>query len=147
MKCYKLLLFLLLPAITSCRRTIVVTCTAPQIVLQQQGYTPSEWDTIITRVYDTGYQLPMVADTFVANNVTNELLISPDMAKPKDFLIFLPSVNRTYRLYDIKITPRTVTITKGEQTTCYDDISFTLDSTVVSGLSVATGKVYAQLKK
>ncbi|MBW7913083.1 MAG: hypothetical protein H3C54_05135, partial [Taibaiella sp.] len=77
------------------------SCKVPAIVLQQEGFSASEWDTIITTVYEPDFQYLIASDTFITTDITNELLVTPDIHSPKDFSVFLPSVNRVFLIYDI----------------------------------------------
>lgn len=123
------------------------SCKVPAIVLQQEGFTATEWDTIITAVYEPLFQQPSVSDTFIATDITNELYITPDINNPKDYAIFLPSVNRTFRVYDIGFFTNYQQAPEGQQPDCYHDISLTLDSNRINNLETTTGRVYVQLKK
>lgn len=147
MKLYQLVPILLLVAACKKPGTTMYSCKTPQILLYQEGYSAAEWDTIITQVYEPGYQLPVLTDTFVAADIANQLLISPVANEPKDFLIILPSVDTTYRLHDIKIATRSNIATTGQQPDCYHGISFILDGKPMTDLIVSDGKVYASLKK
>lgn len=147
MKMYHLLLIVLFATACNKHRTTSYNCKTPQILLYQEGYGVTEWDTIITEVYEPGYQLPVVADTFIAADIANQLLITPIIDQPKDFLISLPSVDTSYRLYDIVIITRSMTAPAGQQPDCYHDISFMLNGNPTGSLKVSDGKVYAALKK
>lgn len=103
---YLLLLLTYLLCVTACRKTYTYTCNDPQIVIEQQGYDSTEWDTVIVRYFDRGYTTHKKDDTFVAGNIDNVLLLSPG-TNGDDLEIYLPSVNCTYRLSDIRITENT----------------------------------------
>lgn len=136
--------------IPSCRKPpeiVTCQCTTPGIVLQQQGFDATEWDTIITIVYEPDSPYRVASDTFITTDITNELLITPDIDSPKDFVIFLPSVKRVFTVTDIRIIARYEQAPKGRRPTCYNDISFNLDNQLISGLDTSTGRVYAQLTR
>lgn len=124
-----LLLFLLL-LLTACRKSQTYICSTPQILLQPEGFTEAEWDTVITRVYNPDFKEPYIADTFLATALDDVLLITPYTDDEKDFEVFLPSINKSYRLYDIVITPRTEQGGKNDEPECYHDINMMLDGTV-----------------
>ena len=148
MKPYYLLFLLFLT--NACRKPVSMvpySCKVPAIVLQQEGFTATEWDTIITTVYEPDFQYPIASDTFISTDITNELLVTPDIHSPKDFSIYLPSVNRVFLLNDIIFLTRYEQAPEGQRPDCYHEISFNLDDKQVSGLDVSTGRVYAQLKK
>lgn len=100
----------------------------PQIVLQQEGYTETEWDTVVTRVYEPGFKEPVITDTFVAKKPDDVILITPEQNNLKDFEVHIPAVNATHRLYDIDIEVATAEVS-GENSTalCYHSISYLLD--------------------
>lgn len=123
------------------------SCRTPQIVLQQQGFDQAEWDTIITTVYEPGFLYPIASDTFVTTDITNELLITPDINSPKDFAIFLPSVNKIFLVHDISFINRYQNAPEGQKADCYHDINFSIGDELVTGLNTATGHVYARLRK
>lgn len=143
MKPYIFIIFTLV-VLTSCRKKYTYTCTEPQLVLQQQGYSPAEWDTIIIRYFEKGYTQLTDADTFVADS-TNEVLLLDPGNDTKDLEIHLPSVNRSYRLYDITVTPVTYEDDQYSAVECYSDISYMLDGQFFSHIN--TPVVYADLLK
>lgn len=126
---------------------VTYRCSTPEIVLQQQGFDATEWDTIITTVYEPDFLYPIASDTFITTDITNELLIAPDLHSPKDFSIFLPAINRVFLVHDISFLTRYEQAPKGRRPECYHDISFNLDDQLISGLDASTGRVYAQLAK
>lgn len=150
MKLRHLSFIVLLITLSACGKTKWGTyaCTTPNIILQQAGYDHTEWDTIITYVYEPGFSSVFIIDTFVTETVNNELLIAHDVNNPKDYEIFLPSVNRSYKVYDIKDIPKTAKLPVDQpDKTCYNDISFFVDGEEISGLNSSGGTVYTQLKK
>lgn len=132
MKTEYLLFAALLLLLASCRKTYTYTCTNPPILIRQEGYDSTAWDTVITLVYNKGYLPPVIADTFITTDITNELLIVPSATDPKDFEIFLPSVNRTYKVYNIQLTIRTTEVEQGQQGSCYNGVSFLADGEAFS---------------
>lgn len=112
---------------TSCRKTYTYSCVNPKFVLEQQGYYSAEWDTIITRVYNKGYLPPVITDTFIAVNLTDVLTINLDEQDLKDFEVFLPSVGRTYQLYNVEITSRSAQTSDDNPLVCYNDMTYMLD--------------------
>jgi hypothetical protein len=145
---YNLLFLLFL--LGACRKPaqmVPYSCKVPAIVLQQEGFTATEWDTIITTVYEPDFLYPIASDTFITTDITNELLITPDIHSPKDFSIFLPSVNRVIIVNDIGFITRYEHAPEGQRPDCYHDISFNLDDRLVSGLDASTGRVYVQIRK
>lgn len=143
-------LFFLLCLLGACRkpvRMVSYSCKVPAIVLQQEGFAVTEWNTIITTVYEPMFQQPSVSDTFIATDITNELYITPDINNPKDYAIFLPSVNRTFLIYDIIFLTRYQQAPEGQRPDCYHDVSLTLDSKGINNLQTTTGRVYIQLTK
>lgn len=148
MKRYYLLFPLFL--LGACRkpvRMVPYSCKMPAIVLQQHGFSTTEWDTIITTVYEPDFQYPIASDTFITTDITNELLITPDIHSPKDFSIFLPSVNRVFLIYDIGFFTHYQQAPEGQQPDCYHDVSLTMNSEGFYNLQTTTGKVYILLKK
>ena len=148
MKPYYLLFLLFFTA--ACRKPVNVvsySCKVPAIVLQQEGFTATEWDTIITTVYEPDFQYPIASDTFITTDITNELLVTPDIHSPKDFSIYLPSVNRVFLIYDIGFFTHYQQAPEGQQPDCYHDVSLTMNSEGFYNLKTTTGKVYIQLKK
>lgn len=143
----QLILIILLLSTTACRRTYTHICSTPNIILQQNGYDATEWDTIITRVINVEFQEIEAVDTFIATDVTNELLITPDFERKLAFEVSLPSVNKTHYIHGIEIIPKTEEVKKGLELECYHDIYFEIDNQPISGLSTANGRVYAQLEK
>lgn len=123
------------------------SCKVPAIVLQQEGFTATEWDTIITTVYEPDFLYPIASDTFITTDITNELLITPDIHSPKDFSIFLPSVNRVFLIYDIGFFTHYQQAPEGQQPDCYHDVSLIKNSEGIYNLKTTTGRVYIQLKK
>lgn len=139
-------LFALPLFIVSCQKTTTYQCTTPAIVLQQEGFTASEWDTVITTVYTSGFRPPMVADTFVAKSLTDELLIKPDGFQ-RDYAIYLPSVNKLYRVYGILVFENTQERTKkGDYSECYDRVSLSLENERID-IPANNGRIIVKLKK
>lgn len=132
MKPQYLLFAALLFLAASCRKTYTYTCTNPQILIQQEGYDSTAWDTVITWVYNKGYLPPVIADTFITTDITNELLIEPSATDPKDFEIYLPSVNRKHKVYDIQLTTRTTEVEQGQKGSCYNRVAFMVDGEAFS---------------
>lgn len=139
-------LFAIVLLITACQKTVTVQCTTPAIVLQPEGFSASEWDTVITTVYSSGFRPPMVADTFIAKNLTDELLIKPE-GFYRDYAIYLPSTNSLYRVYGILVFENTVERRKkGEYSECYDRVSLSLDNERID-IPADKGRVIVKLKK
>ena len=137
-----LFIFVLL---SSCRRTYIYQCTNPQMLLQQKGFEHSEWDTIITNVYNKDFQPPVIRDTFITDNLSDLLTINLDESGMKDFEIILPSASRIYKLYDIVLTARTGEAEKGKEADCYNDVSYVLDGQ--HGTSANARNIVVQLAK
>ncbi len=147
LKYYYILFISLLAIACNKPQSVPYSCKVPAIVLQQEGFTATEWDTIITTVYEPDFLYPIASDTFITTDITNELLITPDIHSPKDFSIFLPSVNRVIIVNDIGFITRYEYAPEGQRPDCYHDISFNLDDRLVSGLDASTGRVYVQIRK
>lgn len=130
---------------TSCRKTYTHSCIHPQFVLEQDGYDETEWDTVVTKVYNKGFMEPAIIDTFMAKALADVLTIYLDQQNLKDFEIILPSVNRIYKLYDIEITSHTVQTTEDNPAACYNDVTYTLDGQSISPPNAAI--IYNKLSK
>lgn len=147
MKTHYLLLVLIFVAACKKERTVSRVCKMPEIVLYNQQYSISEWDTIVTMVFDKGFKQPMVVDTFIAPSNVNQLYITHDAGNPKDYIIYLPSVDRLYRLYDITVHVNRQDGPEDVTPDCYHDMDFTLDSLRITKPPVAQGKILVELKK
>lgn len=144
---YILLLCICIAACKKKVRTVTYTCNTPAIMLYNQQYSNSQWDTIITMVFDKGYKQPMIIDTFVALHNAHQLQINHDMSNPKDYIIYLPSVSKTYKLYDVTVNVKRVDAPEDSKPNCYHDIDFTLDSQRITNADFSGGKAYFELKK
>ena len=142
-------LFLVLIFAAACKKDRIVShvCKMPEIVLYNQQYSVSEWDTIVAMVFDKGFKQPMVVDTFIAPSNANQLYISHDAYNPKDYVIYLPSVDRVYKLYDITVHVNRQDGPEDEKPDCYHDMDFTLDSQRITKPPIAQGRILVELKK
>lgn len=134
---------LLCLTMVSCTKYEEFSCTTPAIVLQQQGYTAAEWDTVITTVHLKNGST--VADTFITTATTNELFIETNNAEVTYYTIFLPSVQRSYTLRDIIINERTQTRAVGTRSICFNSISFYVDDQLYDYPGAVSDKVYATI--
>lgn len=139
MRAYPVLLLLLL--LVACKKKYTYTCDEPQLVLEQRGYDSTEWDTIIIKYYDKGYNELIDNDTFVAENTDDVLLLDPG-SDTRDLEIYLLSVNKTYRLYDIQLDVRTYEDGEYSSVTCYSGLSYNLDGERFTHDNTAVARAY-----
>lgn len=122
------LLLFLLCSICACQKEITVGCNLnPKIVLEPEGYTTAEWDTIYIKLYEQGMPVGGGTDTFIAKNLEDVLVVYVAPNYTYDIAITIAATNHTHWVSNISVEDATVTQNSNEpRQDCYRTVRFSI---------------------